>query len=171
MTRAFEQTTPRLSQGAWIAPGADVIGDVELGEDASIWYGCVIRGDVMPIHIGARTNVQDLSVIHVTTGEHATTIEDDVTVGHRAILHGCTIGQHCLIGMGAILLDGVEVGEYSLIGAGTLLTPGTKIPPGSVVLGSPGRIVRQVTAQERQQFARSAQHYVSLARRHAQSTQ
>lgn len=158
-----------LGEGAWVAPGADVIGDVTLGEDANVWYGSVLRGDVMPIEIGARTNIQDLCVLHVTSGEASTTVGPDVTVGHRAILHGCTVEHHCLIGMGAILLDNVQVGAYSLIGAGALLTPGSVVPAGSVVLGAPGKVVRQVTDDERRHFEESAHHYVELARRHRDS--
>jgi carbonic anhydrase/acetyltransferase-like protein (isoleucine patch superfamily) len=157
-----------LEQGAWIAPSADVIGEVTLGEDVNVWYGAVIRGDVMPISVGARSNVQDLSLLHATSGVSRTTIGTDVTVGHRAVLHGCTIGNFCLIGMGAIVLDNVEIGDYCLIGAGALLTPGKKIPSGSVVLGSPGKIVREVTDAERRQFEESASHYVLLARQHAE---
>ncbi len=167
--RAFESMRPRLRDGAWVAPSADVIGDVEMGEGANVWYGCVLRGDVMPIRIGERTNIQDLTVIHVTSGEHATTVGDDVTVGHRAILHGCTVEDHCLIGMGAILLDGVHVEPYCLIGAGAVVTPGKRIPEGSLVLGSPGRVVRQLTEEERAAIDESALHYVELAARHATS--
>jgi len=163
----FEDHEPRLGRGAWVAPSADVIGDVELGEDASVWYGAVVRGDVMPIRIGARTNVQDLTVVHVTSGAHPTTVGDDVTVGHRVILHGCTVEHHCLVGMGAILLDGVHVEPYCLIGAGALVTGGTHIPAGSLVLGSPARVVRPVTDADRRAFEASAAHYVELARRHA----
>lgn len=145
------------------------MGDVHLGDGANVWYGSVLRGDVMPIRVGARTNIQDLTVVHVTSGEYPTHIGHDVTVGHRAIIHGCTVGDFCLIGMGAILLDGAEIGDYSLIGAGAVVTPGTKIPPGSLVLGSPGRVVRQVSDEEREGFVDSARHYVELARRHRAS--
>ncbi len=169
MSRAFEGTVPELAEGAWVAPGADVIGNVSLGRDASVWYGCVLRGDVMPIEIGARTNIQDVCVVHVTSGEASTTIGADVTVGHRAILHGCTVEDHCLIGMGAILLDDVVIGEYSLVGAGALLTPGTVVPPGSLVLGAPAKVVRELTEEERRSIDESAEHYVELARRHAAS--
>lgn len=167
--RSFEGVTPTLGDAAWVAPSADVIGDVVLGDEASVWYGAVIRGDVMPIRIGARTNIQDLTVIHVTSGEHATTLGDDVTVGHRAILHGCTVEHHSLIGMGAILLDGAHVEPYCLIGAGALVTPGTRIPEGSLVLGAPARVIRPVTDDDRRAFEASAHHYVELARRHAKS--
>ncbi len=162
----FEGKSPLIGERAWVAPGAQVMGDVELGEGANIWYGSVLRGDVHQIRVGARTNIQDLSVIHITSHEFGTYIGDDVTVGHRAILHGCTVERGCLIGMGAIILDGAHIGEFSLIGAGALISPGKKIPPRSVVLGAPGRIVRQVTDEEVEGFLLSAKHYVELAERH-----
>lgn len=167
---AFEGQRPRLGRGAWVAPSADVMGDVELGDDASVWYGAVLRGDVMPIRVGARTNIQDLTVVHVTSGQFPTTIGDDVTVGHRAILHGCTVDHYCLIGMGAIILDGAHVEPYCLVGAGALVTPGTRIPEGSLVLGAPAKVIRPVTDDDRRAFEASAAHYVELARRHAAST-
>lgn len=168
---SFEGKSPVLGDGAWVAPNAQVMGDVELGEGANIWYGAVLRGDVHQIRIGARTNIQDLSVVHITSNEFGTYIGDDVTVGHRAILHGCTVERGSLIGLGAIILDGAHIGEFSLIGAGALISPGKKIPPRSVVLGSPGRIVRQVSDEEVEGFLLSAKHYVELAERHRLSAQ
>lgn len=162
----FEGTFPRTDPGVYVAPGARVIGDVRLGEMSSVWYNAVIRGDVAAVEIGARTNIQDLSMIHVTTGKYSTTIGEGVTVGHRTILHGCVVEDHCLIGMGAILLDGVVVGEGSLVAAGTLLTEGTVIQPGSMVMGSPGKVRRALTAEELQNIRLLAAHYVELARRH-----
>lgn len=164
--RSYEGIWPKLGDDVFIAEGAKVIGDVHIGDEANIWYNCVVRADVEPIHIGARTNIQDLTVIHVTGDEHATEIGDDVTVGHRAILHGCTVDDESLIGMGATLLDGVHVEENCLIGADALLTPGTHVPAGSVALGSPAKIVRDVTDEERREFAESALHYVDLADKH-----
>lgn len=163
---SYAGMTPEIHERAWVAPGAFVIGDVYLGEGASVWYQCVVRGDVHSIHIGARTNIQDLTMIHVTTDKHATYVGEDVTVGHRAILHGCKVGDRALVGMGAIVLDGAEVGAGSLVGAGALVTPGTVIPPRSVVLGSPGKVVREVTDEEYEDFLRSARHYEKLAERH-----
>lgn len=163
---SYHGKVPEIHEGAWIAPGAFVIGDVELGEDSSIWYNSVVRGDVHAIRIGARTNIQDLSMIHVSSGLSGTTIGDDVTVGHRAILHACTVEDACLIGMGAIVLDGASIGTGSLIGAGALITPGTEIPQRSVVLGSPGKVVRQVSDEEYAGFLKSASHYVKLMRTH-----
>jgi len=163
----YRGTTPDLGEGVFIADGARVIGDVTLGDGASVWYNCVVRGDVCPIRIGARTNIQDLAVVHVTSDEHDTRIGDDVTVGHRAILHGCTVEEEALIGMGATLLDGVHVESNCLVAAGALLTPGTRVPSGSVAMGSPAEVVRDVTEAEREEFEASALHYVDLAERHS----
>lgn len=167
---SYRGMEPTLGDDVFVAPGARVVGDVTLGDEASVWYNCVVRGDVCPIRIGARTNIQDLTVIHVTSGEYDTTIGDDVTVGHRAILHGCTVEQEALIGMGATLLDGVHVEPHSLVAAGALLTPGTRVPAGSVAMGSPAEIVRDVTEDEREEFEASALHYVDLADRHGRES-
>ncbi len=140
---------PVIPPSAWIAPSADVMGNVTLGEHVSIWFGAVVRGDVNKITIGEYTNIQDGTVIHVTHEGHATHIGARVTVGHKALLHACTVGNDCLVGMGAILLDGVEVGDGSVVAAGALLTPGKKYPPGSLILGSPAKAVRQITPKER----------------------
>ena len=167
--RSYRGVEPTLGEDVFIAEGARVIGDVTLGDEANVWYNCVLRGDVCPIEIGPRTNIQDLTMIHVTEGEHDTQIGADVTVGHRAILHGCHVEDQVLVGMGAILLDGVHVEPNCLIGAGALLTPGTRVPEGSVALGSPAEIVRDVTDEERREFAESAHHYTDLAGKHSQS--
>lgn len=161
--RAFRGVSPRIHPGCFVDDSAQVVGDVELGEDSSIWLNSVLRGDVNPIRIGKRTNIQDLSLIHVTSQRDSTHVGDDVTVGHHVVLHGCSVGNRVLVGMGAILLDGVEVGDECIIGAGTLLTPGTKILPGSLVVGSPGRVKRPVTEEEREFLVQSALHYVQLA--------
>ena len=139
--RPFEGAWPTLGSGAFIAPSAQVIGRVSLGESASVWYQSVLRGDSLPIRVGARTNIQDLSVLHVTGPDHPCVIGEDVTVGHRAIIHGCTVQDRCLIGMGAILLDGCVIEAECLIGAGALIPPGKRIPSRSVVMGAPGKIV------------------------------
>lgn len=144
--------TPVVPASAWVAPSADVLGDVVLGEHASVWFGAVIRGDVHSIRIGEYTNVQDGTVIHVTHKRFSTTIGARVTIGHKALLHGCVVGDDCLIGMGAILLDGVEVGSGSVVAAGALLTPGKKFPPGSLILGSPAKAVRELTPGERSEM-------------------
>jgi carbonic anhydrase/acetyltransferase-like protein (isoleucine patch superfamily) len=150
----------------FVAETATVIGDVEIGEDSSVWFGAVIRGDVNYIRIGARTNIQDLTVIHVTTDTHPTVLEDEITVGHRVVLHGCHVESGCLIGIGAILLDGVRVGARSLVAAGSLVTPGTIIPPNSLVMGSPARVKRELTGDEIRLLDRSWRNYVDLKNRY-----
>lgn len=164
--RAFGGARPRIGRGVFLAETCAVIGDVEIGDDASIWYGTVVRGDVMPIRVGARTSVQDGTIVHVTAGTQGTVIGSDCTIGHGAILHACTVEDHCLIGMGATVLDGAVIGRGSLVGAGSLVTPGTVIPPGSLAFGSPARVKRPVNTRERQQIELGAAHYVELARRY-----
>jgi len=166
MIVAFEGHEPVVGDRAWVAPDATVLGRVVLGAGASVWYGCVLRGDVGSITVGPRSNIQDLSVLHVTGGKWDTRVGADVTVGHRVILHGCTVGDRVLIGMGAVVLDGTEVGDDCIVGASALVTPGTRIPAGSMVLGSPAKIVRPVTADERRTLLWQAEHYVELAERH-----
>lgn len=162
MIKAFDGIYPKIDETAFIAESADVIGDVEVGAGSSIWYGCVVRGDVNYIRIGARTNIQDASVIHVSSGTHSTIVEDEVTVGHRVTLHGCYVETGCLIGTGSILLDGVRVGARSLVAAGSLLTPGTQVPPGSLVMGSPARIKRPLTPEELDDLPLFWQNYLNL---------
>jgi len=140
---------PIIPASAWVAPSADVMGDVTLGEHVSVWFGAVVRGDVHSIHIGDYTNVQDGTVIHVTHGGYNTVIGKRVTIGHKALIHACTVGDDCLIGMGSIMLDGVEVGAGSVVAAGALLTPGKKFPPNSMILGSPAKAVRLLRPEER----------------------
>ncbi len=152
------------SEALFIAPDAAVIGTVELGKDSSVWFGAVLRGDNEPIRIGARSNIQDGSVAHTDPG-FPTTVGDDVTVGHRVILHGCTVGNGCTIGMGAILLNGAHVGANSLVAAGALLPEGREYPPGSLIMGVPGRQVRMLSDEERAEVARGAEIYVRNARR------
>jgi carbonic anhydrase/acetyltransferase-like protein (isoleucine patch superfamily) len=154
-----------IHPSAFIAPGAQVLGDVSLGENASLWYNTVVRGDMAPIAIGADTNIQDLSMVHVDEGVPCT-IGSRVGVGPRAILHGCFIEDECLVGMGAILLNGAHVGAGSVIGAGAVLPEGMEIPPGSVVLGVPARVVRAVDDTLRQRIRTTWRHYVEQARRH-----
>lgn len=139
---------PQIAQSAFLAPGACVVGDVHVGEESSLWFNVVVRGDVNFIRIGARTNIQDGTVVHVTRGTHPTLIGSDVSVGHSVTLHGCTVHDKCLIGIGAIVLDGAEIGASSLVAAGTVVAPGTKIPPKSLVMGSPGRVKRGLTDDE-----------------------
>lgn len=159
--------TPKLGRNTWIAPNATVIGDVELGEDVSIWFGTVVRGDVHSIRIGDGTNIQDNSVVHVTTGKHATRIGRNVTVGHGVTLHGCTVEDGALVGIGSIVLDAAVIGEGAMIGAGSLVTPGTIIPPGVLAIGSPARVKRSLSGEELEYVRTSAPHYVELARQYA----
>jgi gamma-carbonic anhydrase len=164
--RSYLDKRPVLGRSAWVAPSADVIGDVEMGEDSSVWYGSVVRGDVYPIRIGARTNVQDHCVLHVTHDKYATVLHDDVTIGHRVVLHGCTVESGALVGIGAIVLDQAVIGEGALVGAGALVTPGTSIPRGMLAMGSPAKVIREVTDAEREWMRESVQIYVRLAREH-----
>jgi carbonic anhydrase/acetyltransferase-like protein (isoleucine patch superfamily) len=159
MIRAYKGTRPTLGRGVWVDASAQVIGDVELGEDASIWMNSVVRGDVNRIRVGARTNVQDNCVLHVTA-QHATTLAEDVTVGHAVTLHGCTIGRLCLVGIGALVLTGAVVGEESIVAAGALVPEGMVVPPGSLVMGSPAKVRRAVTEEERAGLRGYAERYV-----------
>lgn len=160
MILSFKDTTPQIHSSAWVTESAHVIGDVVIGEESSVWFNAVIRGDVNYIRIGKRTNIQDGCVLHVARRTLPLVIGDEVTVGHNVTLHACTIGNQCLIGMGAVVMDGAEVGENSIVGAGSLVTPGTKIPPGSMVLGSPARVKRPLTEAESRSIRESAAHYV-----------
>ncbi len=154
---------PRIAPSAFLAEGSVVVGDVEIGDGSSIWFGTVVRGDVNHVRIGARTNVQDLSVVHVTSRTHPTSIGDDVTVGHGAVLHGCTVHDRCLVGIGAIVLDGAVVGPDAMIGAGALVPPGMVVPPGKLVIGSPAKVKRDLTQEEIASLRASAAHYVEYA--------
>lgn len=158
----YRGKAPRIHESAWIAPNATVTGDVEIGPDCSVWFGTVIRGDVHWVRIGARVNVQDLSMIHVTTDRFGTLVEDDVTIGHAVKLHGCTLRRACLIGIGAIVLDQADIGEESLIGAGSVVTPGTRIPSGVLAVGNPCKVRRDLTDEERAGLRVSAAHYVRV---------
>jgi len=162
--------TPMIGAGVFVAETAAIIGDVQIGESSSVWYGTVIRGDDMPIRIGARTSLQDNTVVHVTAGRYGTSIGSDCTVGHNAIIHACVVEDQCLIGMGSIILDGATIGRGSLVGAGALVTPGTEVPPGSLVVGSPAKVKRPVNEKEREQILYGAAHYVELARRYLAET-
>lgn len=159
---AFNGKYPSINESVYIAHTATIIGDVGIGDDSSVWFGSVLRGDVNYIRIGARTNIQDMTMIHVSSGTHATILDDEITVGHRVTLHGCHVESGCLIGIGAIVMDGVRVGHNSLVGAGSLLTPGTQIPPRSLVLGSPAKVKRELTHDELAYLDRSWRNYVEL---------
>ena len=153
--------TPQVHEQAWVAPGAVLAGEVSVGPETGIWYTCVVRADLAPITLGARTNVQDGSVLHADPGFPAT-IGDGVTIGHRAVVHGCTVEDDVLIGMGAVLMNGVHVGAGSLIAAGAVLTQGTVVPPGSLVAGVPGKVRRELGEAERNSIPLSAAAYVHL---------
>ncbi|MCL2457559.1 MAG: gamma carbonic anhydrase family protein [Desulfobulbus sp.] len=171
MILPYREYRPQVGRGGWIAPNATLIGDATLGEDASLWFGVICRGDVHRIHIGARTNIQDLTLLHTTP--HAGAERDDqdgcptiigceVTVGHRAILHGCTVGDLCLIGMGAIILDGAEIGKESIVGAGSVVTPGKRFPPRSLIMGTPAKVVKEVSDTQLQEMQAMWRRYVTL---------
>lgn len=163
MIHSYENKKPKIAKGVFIAPGAHVIGEVVLGEQVSIWFNTVVRGDVNHIQIGSRTNIQDNSVVHVTTATHPTVVGKEVTAGHRVILHGCTIEDRALIGMGAVVMDGAVVGEEALIGAGSVVTPGTVIPPRVLAVGAPCKPLRELREEEIQFFKVSALHYCEIA--------
>jgi carbonic anhydrase/acetyltransferase-like protein (isoleucine patch superfamily) len=155
---------PTLGRDVFVADTASVIGDVHLGDEASVWFGAVVRGDYFPIRIGARTNIQDNAVLHITAGSAPTTVGDDVTVGHAAIIHGCTIRDRCLIGMGSIVLDGAVIGEDSFVAAGSLVTPDTVVPPRSFVIGRPAKATRRVTEQDLDWIHNASKLYAGYAR-------
>ena len=163
----YRGRSPTIPESAYIAPTATVVGDVVLGDEASIWYGAVVRGDVGPIRIGARTNIQDGCVLHVTRGGVPLTVGAEVTVGHRAILHSATVEDRCLIGMGSVLLDGCVIGEESLVAAGSVVLEGTRVPPRSFVAGVPARIKGPIPEAAHARLRESAEGYVRLAREHA----
>jgi carbonic anhydrase/acetyltransferase-like protein (isoleucine patch superfamily) len=164
--RRFGEHHPQIHPTAWVDPSAQVIGEVELAEGASVWCGAVLRGDVGRLAIGAGSNLQDGCVVHCTGGRTTTTVGRDCTVGHRAILHGCTIADRVLVGMGSIVMDDAQVAEDTIIGAGSLVTPGAIFPPRSLVLGSPARVKRPLTDAEVESIRGSAQHYRRLAAQH-----
>jgi len=154
---------PRISASAFVADSADLIGDVTVGEESSIWFQCVLRGDINGITLGNRTNLQDGSVIHVAD-RFGTRVGDWVTVGHRAILHACTIEDEVLVGMGAVVMDGAVIGRGSIVAAGSVVTAGTEVPPGSLVMGLPGRVKRSLSEEEREEIRVLAQRYVATTR-------
>jgi len=163
LIRAWGGKTPRLADSSWVADGAVIIGDVEIGPESSVWFGAVVRGDVNHIRVGARTNLQDYSVLHVTSGTHPTIVGDDVTLGHRATLHGCTVKDRCLVGIGATVMDGAVVGEDAMVAAGSLVPPGMVVPPGMLALGSPAKVKRQLTREEIDHLLKSAASYAGYA--------
>ena len=164
--RSFEGHHPEVGEGAFLADNAVLCGDVRVGKRASVWFGAVLRGDVFHIRVGDETSIQDNSVVHVTHGQNPTLVGSRVTVGHAVTLHGCTILDHCLIGMGSVVLDRAEIGDHCIIGAGALVTPGTQIPPGTLAVGAPARPKRDLHAEELDWIEFSADHYVELSKRY-----
>lgn len=160
----LDGVAPRMAASAWVAEGAQVMGNVVLGEDASVWFGAVVRGDTESITIGAGSNIQDASVLHADIGQPLV-IGERVTVGHQVMLHGCTIGDESLIGIGAIVLNGAKIGKNCLVGAGSLVTEGKEFPDGCMIIGSPAKAVRQLTPEQIEGLRRSAEHYIDNARR------
>lgn len=170
MLRPYKGILPRVHPTAFVDQSAQVIGDVEIGEASSVWMNVVMRGDVHWIRMGRRSNVQDGTIVHVMNGTHPTTIGDDVTIGHAAIIHGCTLHDRVLVGMGAIVLNGAEVGEDSIVAAGTLLPEGMKVPPRSLVMGSPGKVRRALTDADVASILEFAARYVDYRLDYNQST-
>ena len=163
MIRNFQEKQPKIHDGVFVAENAIVIGDVEIGKNSSVWYGCILRGDVNYIRIGERTNIQDASVIHVSKNTHPTVLEDEITVGHRVTLHGCYVESNCLIGINSVILDGARIGRNSLVAAGSLVTPNTQIPEGSLVMGSPAKVKRALTADEIKDLEKFWRNYVEYS--------
>lgn len=168
MILRYKDAFPNINNSAWIAPSADIIGDVEIGEDSSVWFGCVVRGDVHSIRIGNRVSIQDLSMIHVThfkngdkTTGNPTLLGDDITIAHKVMLHGCEIKNACLIGMSATILDGAVIGEESIVGAGALVTKNKKFSPRSLILGNPAKVIRELKDEEVAGIYQNAKNYVS----------
>lgn len=161
MTEKFMDSLPEIASGAWVHPSAVVIGKVRIADGVSVWPGAVVRGDVDSIEIGAGTNIQDVAVLHPNQGKPVL-LGENITVGHSAIIHGSVIGSHCLIGMGSVVID-CEVGEYSVVAAGAVVPPGAKIPPRSMVMGTPGKVKRQLTDEECAGLEKSAKDYAALA--------
>lgn len=162
IVRAYHGKEPRIGARAFVADNASLIGDVELGEDSSIWYGVVLRGDIHFIRIGARSNVQDNSVLHVEHGTGPAIVEDEVTIGHSAVVHGCTVRRGALIGIGAKVLSHAVIGEQALVGAGAVVQEGTNVPPRTLVVGVPARVKRDLTKDELARLERSWRNYVEI---------
>ncbi|KMP12681.1 acetyltransferase [Candidatus Nitromaritima sp. SCGC AAA799-A02] len=160
MILPYKDKKPQIASSAYVVESAQVIGDVVIGEESSVWFNAVVRGDVNYIRIGRRTNIQDGCILHVARNKYPLIVGDEVTVGHNVTLHACRIGSRCLIGMGTVVMDGSEIGEDCIVGAGALVTPRTLIPPRSMVLGSPAKVKRELTDKEIRSIQESANHYV-----------
>lgn len=165
MIKEFEGIMPEIDESVFVAESADIIGDVKIGKNSSVWYNTVLRGDEYAIRIGENTNIQDGTVVHVGL-DVDTVIGDNVTVGHNALVHGCKIGNNSLVGMGAIVLNGAEIGEFCMIGAGALVTQNKKFPDGMLIIGSPAKAVRELTEEEKQSLIKSADDYCANAQKH-----
>lgn len=163
---ALDVLAPRVAASAFVAPNAVVVGDVTIGEESSIWFGCLLRGDDQPIRVGRRSNIQDGTIVHVNSDNLPTHIGNDVTIGHAAVIHACTIEDEGFVGMGATVLDGAVIGRRGMLAAGSLLTPGKRIGPGELWQGSPARFARRLSAEEWAGFAAIAPHYARLAARY-----
>jgi carbonic anhydrase/acetyltransferase-like protein (isoleucine patch superfamily) len=168
--RPYGGVLPQVGEGTFLAENAVLIGDVQIGKRSSVWYGVVLRGDVYYIRIGDEVSVQDNTVVHVSSGVCPTVVGNRVTIGHSVILHGCTVEDQCIIGMGAIVMDRARIGRRSIVGAGALVTPGTEIPEGHLVIGSPARPKRELTQEELDGIEWSADHYVTLGKRYLDAT-
>jgi len=164
MIKAYKDKQPQIHTTAFVAGNATIIGDVVIGAESSVWFNATVRGDVNFIRVGARTNIQDAVVVHVTKDFYSTTIEDEVTIGHSATIHGCHIERGCLIGIGAIILDGARIGHHSIIAAGALVTPRTIVPPHSMVMGSPAKVKRELTDEELASLERYWRNYVEYTK-------
>ena len=160
---AYKGKKPVIHPSVLLCDGVRIIGDVEIGEDSSIWFNTVIRGDVNYIRLGKRVNVQDMCMLHVTNGKFPLTLEDDVSVGHSVSLHGCVLRSGCLVGIGAIVLDGAEIGRGALVAAGTLVREGVAVPPNTLFAGAPGRVIRELTDKDRERVGNTSPHYVAYA--------
>ena len=159
---AYQSTCPEIAEDVWIAPDANVIGNVRIGKGSSIWFSCLVRGDVHSISVGEYTNVQDISVLHVTIGKFPLSIGSHCTLGHRVTVHGCSLADYSFVGMGATVLDGCELGEFSILGAGSVLPPGKKVSPRTLALGCPAKEIRSITAEEENMIVKSAEGYYNL---------
>ncbi|MBU4276613.1 MAG: gamma carbonic anhydrase family protein [Proteobacteria bacterium] len=168
MIESINGKTPQVDPSAFIAPGAVVLGDVELGPEVSVWYGCVLRGDINWIRVGARTNLQDGSVIHVSHTGQGTLVGSEVVVGHRVVLHSCTVGDQVLIGMGAVVLDRSQVGDGAIVAAGAVVPPGMIVPPDTMVAGIPAKVIRPVTPEQRQATVATMERYLTAMAMHKQ---
>ena len=165
MIKEFDGLKPKIDETVFVAESADIIGDVVINKNSSVWYNVVIRGDEQPIRVGENTNIQDGCVVH-TGWDVPTQIGNNVTIGHKALIHGCKIGDNTLIGMGSIVLDNAEVGEYVLLGAGSLVPPGKKIPSGVLAMGSPAKVIRELTDVEKESIRKSAIDYIESGKKH-----